>query len=477
MKKILFLILLPLALFGQTDYQTIHPGSKAFYKSAETFQLYEYESHKYFRGVKVIDTIYENGYTGFKFFYEYHDDNYSQINFPWDVCVNMEAQCWLGPEVIIYDNGLNLYFNRNYDSIFIYTQANLNDSWLFYSSCSGIEYTAVITDISEKEFLGISDTVKTVSITGEGNTYTLEISKNYGFVKTINFRDFPGFEGDTYEVYEHDLAGLTDPAIGYQPLTIGDIYDYEIDDEIHKHENYGEHYGSIIKRVIDKEILNPNTVTYTYEKTYWWSDPYSSGYSFDTITETYDNLLEVITSNMPFEANGDIPHRYMLDEDDYNNRITKTLGEMRFWNFDTCYKIGYEWPYTKNEAIKGVGTNHYYSDNTYYMFEFIVYFKKGDETWGTPLNPPTSVKETENPLVISVFPNPAKDFVFIKLADNGKCKTANINIFALSGKQVYSGKLENGILTINVNNWPSGLFFYRISANGLVSKGKFMVND
>jgi len=149
MKNVLLFILMPFILFGQADYKTILPDANAFFQSEVAFNLYDHGSHKFFRGVKVIDSISDSGFTRYKFFYEYHDNNYSQTEFPWGECVNMEAQCWLGPEVIVYENGLNVFFNRDYDSIFIYTQANLNDSWTFYITDNGDIYNAVVTNISE----------------------------------------------------------------------------------------------------------------------------------------------------------------------------------------------------------------------------------------------------------------------------------------------------------------------------------------
>ncbi len=478
MKKVLLFILLPFTLFGQADYQTILPNAEAFFQSEVAFSLYDFAGHKFFRGVKIIDTTYENDYTKYKFFYEYNDDNYSQMQFPYFVCVNMEAQCWLGPEVVVYENGLNIFFNRYYDSIFVKTNAELNDSWIFYMTDLGDVYNAVVTYISEKEFLGVTDLVKTISITGEGNTFTIEISKNYGFVKTINFRDFPGFEGDTYQVYEHTLQGLSEPPLGYQQMTKGDILDYEIGDEYHwKEVNGGVDYHFKIEKVIDKELLGNDAVVYTFERTRWWYDPYSSGYSFYTIIDTITDLTHVLHDNLPFEASEDVPHRYMIDFDNYNQRSKTTMREMRFWYSDTCYTHALEFGYVKGEAIKGVGFNHFYSDNSYSMNEYIVYFKKGDETWGTPLNPPVSVNEMERTLEIKVFPNPAKDFVFIEIQDFQKLNDASISVFDISGKVVFKDRINAGNLKIDTGNWPEGLFFYRISDSNTLATGKFMVRD
>jgi len=203
MKSLLFLLLLPAVLMGQANYQTILPNAVALYKAQNSFSVYDYQdSVKHIRGVKVTDTVYGDGFTSYKFFHEYHDDQYivNDYNNLFNTCFNMDAQCWLGSGVLVYENGLNVFFNRNNDSLFIDTRAGLNDSWVFYQPGTGVVYTAMVTDISEAEFLGVTDQVKTITISGNNKTYTLELSQKHGFVKTINFRDFPGFGENTYQV-------------------------------------------------------------------------------------------------------------------------------------------------------------------------------------------------------------------------------------------------------------------------------------
>jgi len=481
-KKILLFVLLPLSLFGQADYQTILPNANAFFQAQEPFSVYDYYSlsAKLFRGVKVTETINENGFTTYRFFNEYSDDNYSQASFPYpyDNCLNMEAPCWLGEKVIVFNDGLNVFFNRYSDSIFINTQADINDSWTFYITDVGNVYNAVVTDISEKEFLGVTDFVKTITITGEGKTYTIEISQAHGFIKTINFRDFPGFEGDTYQVYEHIIKGLSEPALGYRPMTLGDVFDYENGDEIHRVQNgSGVFSGFIINKVIDRELLGDDAVVYTYEQTYWWSEPSGSGYSFDTITDTITNLSFVF-DQMPFEEMNGQPERYMLDIDSYNQRPKITTGNLVFEYIDSCYKHLFEWDDLIYTYGKGVGLSEYHSEESGYSWtDMIVYFKKSDETWGTPLIPPVSVNEMERTLEINVFPNPAKDFVFIEIQDFKKLNDASISVFDISGKVVFKDRINTGNIKIDTGNWPESLFFYRISDKGVMATGKFMVRN
>jgi len=106
----------------------------------------------------------------------------------------------------------------------------------------------------------------------------------------------------------------------------------------------------------------------------------------------------------------------------------------------------------------------------------LVYFKKGDETWGNELTPPISVQEVRLPHLTRVYPNPANNFVYVKLTNYKTGSHAHISIIDLKGKPVYSGSFNNDRLKINVSHWPSGMFMFIITAKGFETNGKFIVN-
>jgi len=69
---------------------------------------------------------------------------------------------WIGKRVIIKDNGDNLNFNRENDTITIKTKATLNLSWTAYKLMDSIAIVARVTDYNTLSFLGQMDTVKTI---------------------------------------------------------------------------------------------------------------------------------------------------------------------------------------------------------------------------------------------------------------------------------------------------------------------------
>ena len=64
---------------------------------------------------------------------------------------------------------------------------------------------------------------------------------------------------------------------------------------------------------------------------------------------------------------------------------------------------------------------------------------------------------------ISVYPNPAKDLINIEIGDSDL--NTNIEIYDAIGKLVYSTKISDSLIQININHFASGVYNLRISNN------------
>ena len=467
-------------------YQTVFPCAEVFFEADTAYSIFGYPApRQHVLGLKVIDsTVVEN--STFYFFYnEFHDENYSQVNIPVGECVHNDAYSWSGPGFQVFANGLNVFFNRNYDSLFIYTQAELGDSWTFYSDSTGNEYIATITDISIKNFLGVTDTVKTISIEGE-NSYSLELSQNYGLLKTFNFRDFPYFGEDSYQVYQYDLIGLSNPAIGYQKMSLLDVYDYEVGDEVHWTNEYGAS-GVVfevyyIDKISGKQILNGDTVQYVIDRTSWYTDPVPPGdfhYSQNMDTMNVYNT-PAFGGKLPLENIGtdEFLDRYVMYQTSYNNRMVmrnKTLGYGFQWVDTNCYN-----PYAPMDYseifyyIKGVGSFGGYEGGSGGDYTYLKYFKKGDETWGTPLEDPLGISPNSSDRKVVLFPNPVEDFLYIRANEDAKIE--KVSIFDPQGKIIYEKSIAGNLVRIDVRKWNKGMYFYQIhKRNAVLEYGKFVV--
>ncbi|MDR1112903.1 MAG: T9SS type A sorting domain-containing protein [Bacteroidales bacterium] len=73
---------------------------------------------------------------------------------------------------------------------------------------------------------------------------------------------------------------------------------------------------------------------------------------------------------------------------------------------------------------------------------------------------------------VTIYPNPATDNFTVTLDATGK---SNIEMFNLVGQKVYSKVTSDATVTVNVNNFKSGVYMLRINQNGQVYTSKVVV--
>jgi hypothetical protein len=192
----------------------------------------------------------------------YPNSNIQQLDYN---CYNVRGASWIGEKIIVKDDGYNLFFNHALDTIKINTNAQLNQSWKAYELTDSLLITATITGHNTMEFLGQVDSVKIITfkvfdkintpIVHELNNISVLLSKNYGWIKTLEFYHFPVPKVRT-------LIGLSKPALGIVNLTWLDVHDYQVGDEIHVLTETTEIYdfNNIIKNTQNTigEVTEPN---------------------------------------------------------------------------------------------------------------------------------------------------------------------------------------------------------------------------
>ncbi|MCX6268713.1 MAG: hypothetical protein NTW16_15400 [Bacteroidetes bacterium] len=83
----------------------------------------------------------------------------------------------LGRKIIKKSNGFFCFFNRYQDSIFINTQATLNQTWKFCSLPSNSYIQAQVTSIITDSVLGATDQVKVITFQAKNSGNNLYISR------------------------------------------------------------------------------------------------------------------------------------------------------------------------------------------------------------------------------------------------------------------------------------------------------------
>ena len=94
----------------------------------------------------------------------------------------------------------------------------------------------------------------------------------------------------------------------------------------------------------------------------------------------------------------------------------------------------------------------------------LVYYKKGDEEWGTPMIVSVNdIKEKNNNLIL--FPNPAKSELNILTND---FKIIYIEIYNISGELITRKNLGVGLQKIDITQLKNGLYILKIKTNDMM---------
>lgn len=481
-KKLFIVILLTVLTIGikAQPYKLFIPNVDYLYS----------DSANYFKGFRIIKTIAEGN--GDSIYYPIVETNMYVDN---SGCIKSKKYSWISHKIISKPDGTTFLFNFNDDSILFNTQAELNDSWTCFRFKNGNKIIAKITTLDTISFLGILDSVKTItfelydSINNKQpyllDTLTIQLSKNYGLIKTVNFFCFPDIllnNGDNY--YYRTFLGIFRIAgiktMGTYNLTKSKVYDFQPGDQMdiyYFHE--GSEYQNVsqldttrTKRTILERQENNDTIRY---KIHEIAQIIQTGWHLykktqvDTINwiayNLNDTLFDVLPSNeLFFNSNRSFIYKTLQSNYD-NKRLVKLLYKdigIPYEGNDSCYSFGlldgcpfYDY------YVEGLG-GPYYSGTCFdgIYQQRLVYFKKGSETWGTPL----SINQRENieeKTDINIYPNPwsSHSSIYINTTSEG-----NVLVYDYLGKKVSSMPYQTGNAVINLEriNYKPGMYFFLV---------------
>ncbi len=317
----------------------------------------------------------------------------------------------LGRIIIKRNNGWFSFVNATGDTIFLNSQAVLNESWKFCSLPAKGQLVATCSSIHSISLLGINETVKEitfhardsngVNIPNYYNAKSIQLGQHYGFTRIYDLFHIP----DTSGVFK--LEGKNNPAIGFQGMTWHDVYNYEVGDEfqIVGLTNYlwGSHPATIdytiIRKVLAKQVASgQENVTYTFESCKEVIDynpllgPTTS-YTHDTIQLSYPYSSSLADSSINW-----LPEQFAHSDYRYYSSLHHLVPGIPAYGHSgnyylCCWGLNYYFNlYINNdrEYAKGLGQVHYktywtYFDLIKYDYEDLVYYKKGNEHWGNPV--------------------------------------------------------------------------------------------
>jgi hypothetical protein len=276
---------------------------------------------------------------------------------------------------------------------------------------------------------------------------------------------------------EYSLVGLSNPDKGVQNLTWFDANDHQPGDELHIAERKDDgmsgtvhfNYKQIIEKFLECHHFDDSIVYRVERKIRREEKKYPDTISVkhfinDTITCLVRDFpsLNILPGEALYTDEG-LTHLHQRRD---SNQIVEKWAEPNIFlqnGDDDCWHQVF--------LLKGhIPYGSYYEElgGPYYtdMWGFsisrsLVYYKKGDQTWGNPLDF-TSATGVPDASVVRIYPNPSAGGIF-QVSIFGENLPVILEIMDLNGKIVQKEHLVNPNNYIHINNLRKGIYLYRIS--------------
>ncbi len=266
------------------------------------------------------------------------------------------------------------------------------------------------------------------------------------------------------------------------PIISDKIYDYEIGDEFHYSDYRNNNFMNVntvfyIKKILNKIFIGNDSVKYYVER-----KSRNAGSSNGYLVYKWEkySLKDTIGSGTYLEGDGiKYSKGFGIYDGDYGRHSYVDVGTKIFLampppyynsNYvfrtleDTLCYDGFE-NFEKREYIFGIGD--FYQSNTYgqsginILEETLLYYKKGNTTWGTPITIAIPTGVEENALSqIKFYPNPVENlFTIENLVEDCRYKLMDIN-----EKIVKEGYFVNSTNSINTIDFDSGIYFLQLQS-------------
>jgi hypothetical protein len=420
-----------------------------------------------------------------------------------NMCYPANRMTWIAAKIVQTISGDEIYYTSTDDTVYMLPQSVLNGSWHMYTYSNGNYIEAKVVDVSIQNFIGLNDSVKTIQLTAKdagGNPVSnllngrlLKLSENHGWVQTLGFRYFP------VDTTLFTLVGLENEIAGIQNLTPRQIFDFDIGDEFHT-DDYFQMWAAEwlrwreIRKILSKSFsVDSDTVFYSVDKCFSYEHQYFSNYTnnsgHDTIIETYalpvpSDLHQFSYQMRDTSAAGwqSLNNGFLTFYHDasYNGRLKKETHYYMADNLSGCWETCLCDPPPPDvqyaEGLGWIGESSYCSNGS------LVYYRKGLQQWGTPLNCSILLSNnniSEQYASFSVYPNPVpsnsnSNFTFTHSPLN---HPADIIINNIDGREVMRYHVLPGSVSekIKLPELTKGVYVARLVGEGVNANVKFVV--
>lgn len=400
---------------------------------------------------------------------------------------------WFGSNGYLKQSGREVYFNHDRDSIFIETTTPLGKSWRLFNFNNGDYIEARVTAMNAVSLLGITDTLKTISLERKDNGgnmlfdpvnfIQLGILRDSGWINFVDAYHFPDVLISLQRIPYFDIP-VRAQIFDFQP---GDIFQNKYITTNFLSQSLPPDYEEIeiLSRV---DFPSGDSVQYTsFIQRMHVVFNTSPTPHFDTIyssmleASTYKDLSKRIFPGWPSESiylAGEVS-AYILDTGACHQRpeIGMTRGNFMLDSLCSCYKIPFETVVISERFAVGRGciaqsSNAFSSGGPLMKMQQISY-QKGIETCGDALVF-TAIEERTLPESITVYPNPVAGTCRIRHNLNFSDELT-LRIVNMMGTILYQESgIKSNVVSIDLAGFETGIYLVQLGNGKSIVSGRLI---
>jgi len=492
MKRLLIIFLVIGNLCNAQNYQCLRAGVKHYFINA----------NGYLRGI-TIDSVSKLGDA--IIYYPFHTPRGSyDVTGTSQLSLDSNGGSWLGKKVKQSSDGTFVFDGYWNDSVVIKTQANIGDSWVFYSDTSGLRYKATLVSKDTMTVLSSPDSVEKIMINAYNgldrvtsdslDNFTIILSKNNGFVQVFDLFMFPYHEpGATYKpgmdffldrstcnYYDVNFARGFSPSrnitlfklINFINPNDQQLHNWNVGDMIENYHSFanfpvtsdwdsGITYYDYILETVTNKIVSGHKISYTLT-----GDNYVCGYYTDPCYiidnarrySFYDTAFSIADSAFIPEEN--VYENYIFY---FPNDASDCLLTPEYVKVEAGYYVVH--PADPRIYKLGIGLTYFeFIDPGDLIWEYdgLVYTKLNGISCGTLSVNNVTAQESDQ---IDLYPNPASKELNVTATD----KIMTLAISNVSGETVFTKEYnaKHKHVKVDVAELPAGVYLVTVNESDM----------
>ena len=500
MKTILFFLsILTVQLSYSQDWSLFPLDQESFYYGSLYPNYQNVESY-------VMDSIRESGTDSVLYFrkkgagvcYETIVQNYG-----WFLPNNFLQM----DSLVLHEDTVFYYSDLSTTPFYFLPRANVGQSWTIVSTYGQNDYdqiTITCSGIQQQTFFGLTDSVKTFTMTANGTSsgqtpvsnFEMRLSKTYGLIEFVPFVLFLyhpyNVNFTTLELIGLDSSGnkhgYEQPLFhDYFHLSPGDIrhWEFSYDPAGWQFPIWREYFRDSITQVdtyldsviytFDRAVLDTNNIVTVYNDLVERHIYDQIGHIVEAPTKwigiggfQFDQTFLIWTQGLLVWESTELKLKV-------DSNSADTITEYSFYTEDTGVDtVNCQLNFASDVGLNfTVDTRVGISRYCYYNFREICYTLIGSRINGHQLGDITLSIDKRNSMAhfsIKVYPNPASDY--IRIQGNGSAGDSSYELFDGVGRSIETGKMMDN--RIAIGDLPDGFYYIKITTVKGTSTGKFV---